>query len=403
MSAEITPEHRIRAELNMLIEPNDLAGGALLSLIEPAQCLAMITSGYPPPADLQRRCNDLLGLSSTAADTHSLPVALQRWRKRISPGRSDKLLEALRRNGGGLLIPGDPLWPTQLGDLQLGQPICLWWRAKQVQRVVQCTLDRCVSIVGSRDCSDYGQRVTQDFAEHLYLAGNTIVSGGAYGVDATAHRAALNAAAVDEKNLPTIAILAGGIDRLYPSGNSSLLTQVIHSGIILSEVPPGTPPARFRFLNRNRLIAALSRVTLVTEARYRSGALNTVGHALDLGRDVAAVPGSVYSAYSAGTHRLISEGQAQLVSEPRELLGESVLPGTGGTIRRLTDALTLTQRMVYDSLEVCRALPVSEIAARAGISDGHAMTALRYLGGQSLARQQGTQWCLAPQEHGPKG
>ena len=150
-----------------------------------------------------------------------------------------------------------------------------------------------------------------------HSGGSPIISGGAYGIDAHAHRAAL--AGGSSGSMPTIAVMAGGVDRFYPSGNEELLRTVANQGAVLAEVPPGSAPTRYRFLQRNRLIAALASVTVVVEARWRSGALNTAHHAETLGRAVGAVPGSVHSANSAGCHRLLREGGAVCVTDAGEV------------------------------------------------------------------------------------
>jgi DNA processing protein len=169
-------------------------------------------------------------------------------------------------------------------------------------------------VVGARAATGYGEHVAMEVAAGLAGRDVVVVSGGAYGIDGMAHRATL------ASNGSTVAVLAGGIDRLYPSGHEALLTRVSQQGAIVSEVPPGTPPTRWRFLQRNRLIAALSRATIVVEAGYRSGALNTARHSDDLSREVGAVPGPITSAASAGCHRLLRDGMAQCVTSTSEIM-----------------------------------------------------------------------------------
>jgi DNA processing protein len=176
---------------------------------------------------------------------------------------------------------------------------------------------RCAAVTGSRDSTSYGAALTGDIAYGLAQRGICVISGLAYGIDAHAHRAAL-AGTVDE-GPATIAVLAGGLDRDYPAGNADLAAAIRANGLTVSELPPGTAPARHRFLQRNRIMAALAGVTCVVEARWRSGALNTAHHAETIARHVAAVPGSVHSATSAGCHRLLKEGGAVLVSDAAEL------------------------------------------------------------------------------------
>src|SRR5450756_1961145 len=188
-------------------------------------------------------------------------------------------------------------------------------------------------------------------------AGWTVVSGGAYGIDAVAHRAALAAGGT------TVAFLAGGVDRLYPAGNATLLAAIQESGgSLVSEVPPGSVPSKVRFLQRNRLIAAASRATVVVEAAWRSGALSTATHAAGLLRPVGAVPGPVTSAASAGCHRLLRDGCAVCV----------------------TDAA--------DALPLRRPAPVESIARSAGLTVSEVRSGLGRLELAGLAEQDGGRW-----------
>ena len=175
----------------------------------------------------------------------------------------------------------------------------------------------CAALAGSRDCTSYGAAVTGDIAYSLAQRGICVIAGLAYGIDAHAHRAAL--AGSTGEGPATIAVLAGGLDRDYPSGNADLAAAIRANGLTLSELPPATAPTRCRFLQRNRIIAALAGVTCVVEARWRSGALNTAHHAETIGRQVAAVPGSVHSANSAGCHRILRGNAAFLVSDAADV------------------------------------------------------------------------------------
>ena len=242
-------------------------------------------------------------------------TALMKWEPRLEHIESEVVrdLSILERINGNLLTPAN--WCSQLNDLEY-PPFALWLRGDQNRWPL---FENMVAVVGSRDCTTYGQSVTHDFAGQLAYKGYTIVSGGAYGVDAEAHRSALGSGRDAITHMPTIAVVASGVDRFYPSGNEQLLRDIAEDGVILSEVPPGVAPTRYRFLQRNRIIAALASATVVTEARWRSGALHTVELAHQLDRVTAAVPGSVYSINSAGCHRVIREGKAELVMDVREL------------------------------------------------------------------------------------
>ena len=305
-------ERLARAALSRLMEPQDAAGLALVQTVGATDALRIATGGMAAGPGLEHRITSMLAENGTGSWA-GLAAALKRWQPRIPDLAPERDLATMARIGGRLIIPSDELWPAQLADLGIQEPICLWWRG-QAQPLPGA--DRCIALVGSRDSTSYGAAVTGDLAYSLGQRGFTIVSGGAYGIDAHAHRAAL---AGGTSAVPTIAVMAGGVDRFYPSGNDDLLRAVANQGAVLAEVPPGSAPTRYRFLQRNRLIAALSSVTVVVEARWRSGALNTAHHAETLGRAVGAVPGSVHSANSAGCHRLLRDGGAVCVTDASEV------------------------------------------------------------------------------------
>ncbi|MFS2032033.1 DNA-processing protein DprA, partial [Curtobacterium sp. CT11-45] len=221
--------------------------------------------------------------------------------------------------------------------------------------------------------------------------GVEIVSGGAYGIDAVAHRVAVAA------GTPTTAVLAGGVDQFYPAGNHDLLRNVLGRGRVLSESPPGTRPTRWRFLHRNRLIAALSGATVVVEAAARSGALNTAHHALHLGRPVFAVPGPFASAASVGCHRLIADGNAQIVVQPRDPVAavSAVADHDAPPVAEVLALGTRSDPHVTRALDALdrRPLPVEEIARRSGLSvdDTADALALAQLEGLVVALAEG--WC----------
>ena len=191
-------------------------------------------------------------------------------------------LDGWERAGIRLLCPGDPGWPGQLAVLGDACPWALWVRGTADLRFA-CL--RSVSIVGTRAATAYGRHVCAELAAALAERGWAVVSGGAFGIDGWAHRGALSAEG------STIAVLASGVDDPYPRGHHELFQAVTGHGALVSEQPPGRSPTRPGFLVRNRLIAALSRGTVVVEAALRSGALNTARHARDLNRPLMAVPG----------------------------------------------------------------------------------------------------------------
>lgn len=176
--------------------------------------------------------------------------------------------------------------------------------------------DPAVAIVGTRHVTPYGRQATEAFASTLARAGVAIISGLARGVDAIAHRCAL------EGGAPTVAVLAGGIDKVYPRENAGLADRIREHGCLVSEYPPGIPPRPDYFPRRNRILSGMARATLVVEAGEGSGALHTANWAFSQGRDVFAVPGSMFSKQSVGTNQLIRENTAKLVATPEQLCEE---------------------------------------------------------------------------------
>lgn len=220
----------------------------------------------------------------------------------IHPGGADELLSLIDNAGGSFLTPEDLGWPTQLNDLA-AMPIGLIVKGR-----VECLSQRSIAIVGTRNPTPYGAHIASDFAAGFVDREWLIVSGGAYGIDTHAHKGALIAEGV------TIAVIASGIDINYPAGNERLFSEIAELGAIVSEVMPGTPAFPSRFLTRNRIIAALSKSTLVVEAAFRSGSLRTARDAAELLRPVMAIPGPINSPTSEGTHRLIGERAAEIVT-----------------------------------------------------------------------------------------
>ena len=295
-------EDRIaRAALTRLFEPGDTVGLALVAKHGPHAALRIAIGARPcfPFGDIT---------------AEQLSHGLDRWNQRFRDLSPEEDLATIERLGGGFLTPDGEHWPTALNDLR-DAPLGLWYRGNLTGGIPASS--RSVALVGSRDSTSYGASVTGDLAYSLAQRGICVISGLAYGIDAHAHRAAL--AGSQGGGPATIAVLAGGLDRDYPSGNADLAAAIRANGLTISELPPGSAPTRYRFLARNRIIAALAGVTCVVEARWRSGALNTAHHAETMARHVAAVPGSVHSANSAGCHRLLKEGSAVLVSDAAEI------------------------------------------------------------------------------------
>ncbi|MET3174204.1 UNVERIFIED_ORG: DNA processing protein [Arthrobacter sp. UYCu721] len=384
-------ERIARAALSRLMEPQDAAGLALVQATGALDALKIATGQAAAGPALEREITGLLADNGAGTSWAGMAAALKRWGPRIPDLAPERDLATMARLGGRLIIPSDDLWPAQLGDLGMQEPICLWWRGLEQELPRP---DRSVALVGSRDSTSYGASVTGDLAYSLAQRGFTVVSGGAYGIDAHAHRGAL---AGGSAAVPTIAVMAGGVDRFYPSGNEDLLRAVCNQGAVLAEVPPGSAPTRYRFLQRNRLIAALAAVTVVVEARWRSGALNTAHHAETLGRSVGAVPGSVHSANSAGCHRLLRDGGAVCVTDAAEIAELASPSGVGlaapGTAHSADhDGLTLEDLILLDALPLRSTTSVDKLCAVAGLSAESVRAGLGRLGLLGLAASERGGW-----------
>ncbi len=384
-------ERIARAALARLMEPQDSVGLALVRSLGAVDALGVATGELPTGPALEKEISALLLEAGGPSTWAGLTASLRRWAPRTKDLAPDRDLETMRRLGGRLIIPGDDLWPEQLSDLGLQEPLCLWWRGQEQPLP---PVGRTIALVGSRDSTSYGASVTGDFAYALAQRGYTVVSGGAYGIDAHAHRGALGGGAA---SLPTIAVMAGGVDRFYPSGNDDLLRAVATQGAVVSEVPPGSAPTRYRFLQRNRIIAALASVTVVVEARWRSGALNTAHHAESIGRVVATVPGSIHSANSAGCHRLLREGGAICVTDAGEIaelagaIGESN-SGAADVEAAIHDGLSLEDLILLDALPLRSASSVEKLTVVAGLSPDAVRAGLGRLGLMGLASSDRGAW-----------
>lgn len=249
---------------------------------------------------------------------------LDECRRDVSWRVVDTSLQTAASLGGRFVIPEDDEWPAVAfaglstlvpnGDTYVGPPVGLWVQGEV--RPDELATAPSVAIVGSRAATAYGEHHAAEFAYGLASRGVPVVSGAAYGIDGAAHRGALAADGV------TVAVLGCAVDVGYPAGHVGLLDRIVRSGgAVVSEYPPGTPPARHRFLARNRLVAALATATLVVEAGRRSGARHTARLADTLSRPVLAVPGPVSSATSAGCHQLIQAGTARLVTSVDDVIG----------------------------------------------------------------------------------
>jgi DNA processing protein len=361
-----------RAVWTVLAEPGDGVAGALVAALGPVGALEAALGAAP---------------GTDAVPARDLAAGRERWRPRADDGAVTRAFDLAGHAGVGLLTPDDPAWPARLHDLGVHAPHALWVRG-DAAAVAQ---ERAIALVGARAATAYGEHVARELAADLAERGIVIVSGAAYGIDGAAHRAALGVHGT------TVAFTAGGVDRPYPAGHSSLLGEIARVGAVVSETPCGSAPTRWRFLQRNRLIAAVSAATVVVEAGRRSGSLNTAGHAAALGRPLGAVPGPVTSAASEGCHRLLREYDAICVTsadEVRELIGDdpaadvdSGPPGPAGALTRLGDAL---------SIRVART--VEELAARSGLSVADVEAALGVLHLEGTVESDATGWRRTPRE-----
>lgn len=338
-----------------LAEPGDAVAGMLIDAVGAADALLVARSTRP-----HRAAPEAAGIS--AADWAS---ALQRWRPRMSSPDAEHALRIAAARGIRLLTPADETWPGAVDDLGPHRPICLWVRGDPAALMVPSAA---VAVVGARAATGYGEHVAAELSAELAGRGIAIVSGGAYGIDGCAHRATLGVGGT------TIAVMAGGVDRAYPAGHTDLFERVAATGAVISEVPCGGAPTKWRFLARNRVIAALGGATVVVEAGGRSGSLNTAGHAAALGRPIGAVPGPVTSASSVGCHRLLREFDARCVTDADEVV-ELLDPGTlfDDAALRVAGAGSGTPRTddttrVRDALSKRSRRGTEDIARRAGMS-----------------------------------
>lgn len=375
-------------------EPDTQLSDFLHSVGAPAEgesALFCSANGYYTPGEHQMS-RDKFG--------KALATRRLRWNRRMERSLNAEAHMAATC-GAWLVTPADPLWPPQLNDLGPTRPYGLWCRGDS-RHLLDVASAPSVALVGSRDPSIYGTEATTHLAAELARRGYTVISGGAMGIDIAAHRAALTQQGSD---LPTIAFMAGGLDRLYPAQNSDALNMIVDRGLIMSEVSVGNTPTRWRFLERNRLIAALARHTIVVEARWRSGALNTARHAMEIGRTLWAVPGQINSPNSVGTNRLLRDGLAHTLTEAADILEYDAAAGfelgtehesewdpASAASSTALDELTERQGRVWDDLSPRSYRGVDEIAAALGLSARDVMADLFHLGRCGLAESSGTSW-----------
>jgi DNA processing protein len=370
VTEKLTDEAYARAALTYLAEPADRWLGRLLRLHGAAATLDAIKADCLPGEH-----------ATKPAARGAMKAAMERWQVRLPGLPAPEEVLAFRESGIRVITPDDPEWPGQLADLGDDQPYALWLRGNADLRF-SCL--RSLAVVGSRAATAYGCYVAAEFAASLASRGLAVVSGGAFGVDAAAHRGALGAGGV------TVAVLACGVDVPYPTAHAELFDAITAQGVLASEWPPGQHVSRLRFLVRNRVIAALATGTLVVEAAQRSGALNTARHARDLHRRLMAVPGPVTSDLSAGCHQVIREWQGTLVTSAAEVIehlspvgvpliaeagtGTGTGAGAGPSGRRAAPAVLPRDLLDLESARVLDAMPrrggmgTVRVAQRAGLA-----------------------------------
>jgi DNA processing protein len=374
-----------RAMLTCLAEPGDRLLGELLRGNEPAAVVAAIRAGRLPA-----------GMNHPDRDAGLVTRGLRRWAARAAAIPDEPDLATWQRRGIRLACPGDPDWPTQLGVLGDTGPYALWLRGSADLRF-GCL--RSVAVVGSRAATGYGTHVATGMAAALGEHGFAVVSGGAYGIDGAAHRGVLATGGV------TFAVLASGVDHPYPAGHAGLFGEVAANGALVSEWPPGRRPSRHGFLIRNRVIAALTRGTVVVEAGLRSGALNTARHARDLCRPLMAVPGPVTSAASAGCHEIIRNWGAVLVTSADDVLDCAGLAGEHAVARRRgpvlpRDDLEPQQVLVLDAVPARGGAGPAAIAAAAGVDVDTAIRCLGALAAGGFVARCDRGWTTRPHTPG---
>ncbi|WP_292832592.1 DNA-processing protein DprA [Microbacterium sp.] len=367
-----------RALWSTLTEPGDGVAGALVATFGAVRALEIAVGDSSAEAPAAQA-----GLSSAA-----LSAGRARWQPRRGDHR--QALDTARRAGVRLITPEDAAWPVRLTDLGAHAPLCLW----TLGDIAQLAPKVAVALVGARAASAYGEHVATDLAAECASSGIAVFSGAAYGIDGAAHRGALSVRG------STIAVLAGGVERPYPAGHRDLIDRVARQGVVVAEVPCGSSPTKWRFLGRNRLIAALSDATVVVEAGWRSGALNTAHHAAELGRPLGAVPGAVTSATSAGCHRLLRELDAVCITGPadvREMLGAGDVEQFDGALFDARD-YTGERSRILDALTSRSARSTVDVARRSGFSVADAAALLGLLELEGTVTRWGEGWRRGPGE-----
>jgi DNA processing protein len=372
-TGEPDEERLARVFLARVIEPGDEVGGQWVRQRGAVEVVRRLLRGdeEPLPGVTGRRWAGLLARAAQAEPERDLAVA--------------------REAGVRFVCPGDAEWPGPLDDLGDARPLGLWVRGRPSLRMWAL---RSVAVVGARACTEYGAHMAVTLAAGLAERGWVVVSGGAYGVDGAAHRGALGAGGA------TVAVLACGVDRPYPRGHTELINRIAEQGLVVGELPPGDHPTQTRFVQRNRVIAALTRGTVVVEAAHRSGSLVTARAAQRLGRHTMGVPGPATSGLSAGVHELL-RAEGVLVTDAAEVvelvgdMGELAPERRGPVLPR--DLLEPGARRILAALPGRRSAAVDEIAREAGTTQDDAVARLYELRALGYVERHGDGWKLTRQ------
>ncbi|MGW5400323.1 DNA-processing protein DprA [Streptomyces sp. NPDC003952] len=376
--AEPGGEVLARAALTRVLEPGEEHGGRWLRAYGAVGLIRLLTGPEPEPGVL----------SGVGGER------LAGYRRRAAAADPRRDLAAAAETGGRFLCPGSAEWPSQLDDLGDARPVGLWVRGRPDLRTWAL---RSVAVVGARACTPYGAHMAQSLAGELAERGWVVVSGAAYGIDGAAHRGALAAGGA------TAAVLACGVDVAYPRGHAGLLGRIAAQGLLIGELPPGSHPTPSRFVLRNRVIAALTRGTVVVEAAHRSGSLVTARRAQGLGRITMGIPGPATSGLSAGVHELL-RGEAALVTDAAEVIelvggmGELAPERRGPVIAR--DLLGPDAVRVLEALPAGRPADLGELALAAGTGTDEVIGRLYELHSLGFVERQGDGWQLTPKRPG---
>lgn len=359
---DVRDPRTVHVAWSVLVEPGDRVGGVVRRVLGAEESLRL--AWEQAPGSTWMRALEEAGVGSDELSARDLQAAVARWYPRVDDDAVVRALRQADRWRQQVLIPGDPDWPTQVDDLGDHAPACLYVRGDTT--LLAASGSGSLAVVGTRAPSSYGLEVATMLAEAAVQAGAPVISGGAFGIDARAHEVSLALGG------STVAVLAGGLDRLYPTGNQALLERVEQHGALVSEVPSGVAPTRWRFLQRNRLIAALSTATVVAEAAVRSGARNTAAHAAELGRPLGAVPGSVFSGLSGGCHRILTDYGAAVIEREDDVV--SLLRGEDAHGPLQLGEPSADEQRLLDALSTRTARPLDEAARAAGLAPGVALS-----------------------------